>query len=163
MRIRLRLTLTVAALGLAACSDSAPVPQPEPTPAASFSHDPASGETKARIEPTGESAATLRSGPQVQVSLPSGLTLYPGATVITNTLVERDGDQRILVVFETPDAVSQVIRFYRSQARSAGVRLTLDLGSAQRASLGGPLPGGGDLVIAARQGQAGTRVEISAD
>lgn len=120
-----------------------------------------SGERRASIALKGEAAATLRSGPQVPISLPSGFSVYPGATVISNTVVHRSGARQVLVVFEARAPVDAVMRHYRTQARGAGATLTLDLGGDERASIGGRLASGETLAISARRSDGITRVEFA--
>jgi len=144
-------------LHLVACSDGEPR-------RASREDAPApltSGEERARIDHPGQPSATMRSGPNVPVHLPQGFTVYPGAKVISNTVVDRGGKRQALLVFETVDPVERVIAFYRARAAAAGATITLDLGSEERASLGGSLANGGDFAIAARQRSGGTRVEFA--
>ena len=116
-----------------------------------------------RIAAGGGAVATLRSGPKTPVMLPPGFTLYPGAEVVSSTVVARGGERHILVVFDTPEPIAKILLYYRAEAQAAGVLLAFDLGGKERASLGGILPGGGELAIAARRGPAGTRVEFSAN
>lgn len=152
------LAIAIAAV-LAGCSEPAPRRETAAPPA--FLHDPESGTTRARIAPSGEPAVTLQSGARVPVRLPPGFTLYPGARVITNTVIERDGHTRVLLTFATPDRLEAVMLFYRGQAVAAGVDLTLDLNGDSRASLGGHTPQGLAFVLAARRDGAGTRGELS--
>lgn len=161
MGTRRHFCLALSAASLAACKE--PAAPPEPTPEASFASHPASGEIRARIVPRGEAPATLRSGPKVPVSLPRGFTLYPGGKVISNTVVERNGRRRILLVFVTPDRLEEIVLFYRAEAQAAGVPLDLDLAGETRASIGGSLPGGGTVAIAAQRDGPVTRVNFSAD
>lgn len=143
----------------AGCSDSQP-PQPSPTKHGEIERT--AGETRATIAPHGGSPAIARSGPEVPVSLPKGFTLYPDARVVVNTVVERGGRQRTLLVFETGDPVVEVIALYRRQAAGAGAQLTLDVGGEKRASLGGEMAGGGTFALSARR-DVRTRVELAFD
>ena len=160
MPARSLLCLTLAVALLSACSDRAAMTAPDKTPAASYSHDPTSGEIRARIAPKGEEPATLRSGPQVPVRLPRGFTLYPGAKVTANTVVERGDSQRVLMVFETYDPVDLVTAFYRRQARDAGFALSLDLVGEERASIGGRTARGRGFALSAQRGSL-TRAELA--
>lgn len=103
----------------------------------------------------------MRSGSGVPVTLPPGFTLYPGAKVLSNTLVERSGKQRVLLVFETTDPLAEVMLFYRSQAGMAAAVILLDLGGEERASLGGRLASGREFAISAQRNGMRTRVEWS--
>lgn len=153
----------IASAALAACDPRASEPPPAPR-----SDAPAltKAEQRAIVGLPDGDAATLRTGPNVPLGLPRGISLYPGARVISSTLIERGiergGARGILLVFETTDPIEKVMLHYRGEARAAGVLLTLDLGGADRASLGGTMRAGGELAIAAWRVPAGTRVELSA-
>jgi hypothetical protein len=95
------------------------------------------------------------------VRLPPGFTLFPGAKVLSSTVVEREGEQRALVVFETLEPVGGVMASYRDQARAAGLEPAVDLGGSERASLGGRLPSGRTVTISARRESGLTRVEFA--
>lgn len=105
----------------------------------------------------------LRSGVAVPVTLPPGFTIYPGAEIIRNTRVERDGRQLTLVEFETTDPLAKVVLFHRAQAQAAGVSLTLDIDGTSAASIGGRTALGGDFALTARRGSDRTIVELSVD
>lgn len=160
---RRRLLLVLILPGVASCAEPVSEPEPRSTPTSNYSRDPLSGEIVARIKPPGEPAATLRSGPGVPPRLPAGFALYPGASVISSTVVERAGRERTLLVFETPDPLPDVIRYYRSLALEAGAELTLDLPAEDRGSLGGILPTGRAFALAGRRMGSRTRVELSFD
>lgn len=152
----MRAALLLAISLLTACDGGAPAPAP-------VGSEATTGEVRARIVPRGEEAVTLRTGASVPVSLPPGFTVYPGARIISNTVVEREGTRRVLIVFETPDSLAKVMMFHRGQAEAAGVILALDVGGAEQASIGGRLLAGGDVTITMRRGPAVTRVEFSAN
>lgn len=154
-------SFALAVLSLAACSDSVSPPPPRETPAASYGSHSGSGEVRARIVPPGESAVTLRSGPRVPIRLPPGFTLYPGATVLTNTRVERGGVERTLVRFQTSATLDILVEFYQAQASRAGASLSLGLAGRDHASIGGKLRSGTVFALSARRMGGKTRAELS--
>lgn len=156
----MRCFLAFAVVLLLAGSGCSERDAPRPGVIDSKTSEQTSGETRHTITPRGESQVVSRSGPRVPVTLPAGFTLYPGAQVIANTIVERDGNERILVVFETTGQIADVMAFYRRQVAEAGGTFKLDVGGETRASLGGTLAQGGSFAISVRQG-ATTRVEIA--
>ena len=144
----------LASLILAGCTDRNPdSPLPEPAP----------GETRQRLAPPGEAAAVLRSGPAVPAHLPPGFTLYPAGEVTENTVFERAGKRRALLVFESAEPVAKIAAFYREQARNAAVPLSLDIEGKDRVSLGGAAPAGDRIAISITRDQGSTRVEISVE
>lgn len=159
MRARVLSSLILTPLLLASCSDRAL--NPAPSGDVDIDIPRTQGETRVRVAPHGEAPATFRSGPQVPVLLPEGITAYPGGRIVENTVVERGRAQHMLLVTETPDPVAQVTAFYREQLRRARIAPSLDIGTERHAGLGGALPAGGELVIAIREENGSTRIEIS--
>lgn len=155
----MRVCLVVLLILLGACEDRAAGPTPSPAP--NFIRDPLTGETNARIATGNGAAAELRSGATVPLALPPGFTIYPGARVVRNTVVERDDIRRTLVEFETPDPIAKVLRFHRAQAQAAGAMLTLDLAGKDAASIGGSTAGGAEFVVTAQRELGRTAVQLS--
>lgn len=155
----MRVCLVMLPILLSACGDRGAAPAPSPTP--NFSRDAESGETRARIGVGGDEAE-MRSGARIPVALPPGLTIYPGARVLGNTVVERGGSRRVLIEFETPDPISKVMLFHRAQVQAAGASLTLDLDGTEAASIGGRTAAGGDFALTARRSAGRTIVQLSA-
>ncbi len=117
--------------------------------------------TAAPPEPPLLKPAEMRSGPAVPVTLPTGFTIYPGARITGNTVVQRGDARRVLVEFQTRDPVAKVMQFHRAQAQAAGVSLTLDLDGTEAASIGGRTAAGGDFALTARRAGLVTRVEMA--
>ena len=87
MRLTLAI-LTPFALTLAACSsETSGTFEGEDGETGEYTIDSSTGEATATIT-TEEGTATLRSGASVPVELPAGFTTYPGAEVVSNTVVQ---------------------------------------------------------------------------
>lgn len=142
---------------LGACSDD----EPRRAPTTAHTLPLTEGEERGAVDRPGQPSITMRSGPNVPLHLPPGFTVYPGAKVAANTVVESDGRRRTLLVFVSPDPVAKVIAFYRTQAVAAGSALSFNLEGDERASLGGALRNGEAFAIAARRRDGGTRVEFA--
>lgn len=154
----MRVAVVLLTALMCACGERAGAPEPSPEPNRPVATTP--GETRARIT-TDRGAVDLRSGPAVPVALPSGFTIYPGARIIANTRVEREGGRRVLVEFATPDPIAKVVLFHRAQAEAAGVLLMLDLDGDEAASIGGRTVTGGDYALTARRAGSETMVQLS--
>lgn len=154
----MRACLLALTMVLAACQERSASPTPSPTP--NFTRDAATGETRARIANDAGAATELRSGAAVPVILPAGLTIYPGARILRNTRVERGGDRRALVEFETPDPVASVLLYHRAQALAAGATLTFDLDGDHAASIGGRMRSGDEFALTAQRANGRTAVEL---
>ncbi|MBD2841281.1 hypothetical protein [Erythrobacter rubeus] len=91
-----------------------------------YSIDNSTGETTATIE-TADGTATLRSGADVPVDLPDGFSLYPGASVVTNTVVNQgEGTRVVLLSFESNDSPEDIADYYKDQAEAAGIAIEVD-------------------------------------
>lgn len=103
---------------------------------AEYTIDQATGETSMTVEgPDG--TATLRSGADVAVDLPAGFSLYPGAKVITNTVVNQPDGKGTMVMFETDAAPDKVIGHFRKQAVDAGFGIQIDANMNGSLMIGG--------------------------
>lgn len=99
----------------------------------------ANGETTARIEtPDGE--ATLRSGANVPVELASGFSVYPGAKVVSNTVVNQGEGKGNLVLMQTDASPEDVIKHYRKQAEDAGFEVQIEMSVNEGKMIGGEGP-----------------------
>ena len=133
LRIAVLAGLGVAGLGLAVlalagpgASDMLGAGDTGPGTKTEQTIDPATGETRITI-PQKDGIATLRSGPNIPVTLPDGFSLFPGARVVGNSLVTRTGGaQNMLVTFDTDAPAAQVIAHYREQAKAAGFAIALE-------------------------------------
>lgn len=72
---------------------------------------------------TEEGTAVARSGAGTKADLPVGFTLYPGATVISNTKVSSDGQSGSMTMIESADSPEKIAAFYRKQAEAAGFEI----------------------------------------
>lgn len=105
----------------------------------------------------------MRTGPKVEVALPDGFTIYPGAVIVSNTLVERSKNRRMLLEFVTRESPEKTISFYRRQAEAAHLDLRLDLTGPEGGGLGGMLGDGRTLSIAVRPRGSGSHVVIATE
>ena len=135
------MALGAAAL-LAACgSETSGGFTTEGGESAEYTIDKKSGETRMTVDgPDGP--ATLRSGAEVPLSLPEGFSLYPGAKVVTNTLVKKPDGTGVMVMFETPDAPDKVIAHYRREAEAAGIAISVAMTTDRTVMIGGEDKGG---------------------
>lgn len=161
MRIAAWMWAGGAALMLAACgSQTSGEFTTEDGGNAAYTIDKDSGETSMTVEgPQG--TATLRSGAEVPVSLPDGFSLYPGARIITNTLVKQPDGQGTMVMFETADGGDKVIAHFRQQAMGAGFDVQLEMDTNGTKMIGGERKDGSTFsVTAGPGGEAGTTGQL---
>lgn len=118
------------------------------------------GETTARIE-TEEGTATLRSGSDVPVDLPAGFTLYPGAEVVTNTVVQLGDGSGVLLTMSSDDSPEEIAEFYKAQAEKAGVAIEMDMAVNGGKIVGGEAPSGLTFSIMATPQGGATSAQLT--
>ncbi|GMM92792.1 hypothetical protein [Qipengyuania sp. MTN3-11] len=139
-------TILLAFAGaLAACSDepdaeSAGVEESPQRDVGSYEVDAETGEINARIHQDDGTVATMRSGEEVPVDLPSGFTLYPDAEVLANTRVDHGGGRGVLLTMRSGDEPGELAAFYRRQADAAGVAIEVEMAAGGTAMFAGKSP-----------------------
>ncbi|MEL7190003.1 MAG: hypothetical protein AAGK17_10665 [Pseudomonadota bacterium] len=137
MRISMMAGFIAGSLTLAACSsDNSGVIVDEDGNEVNYSIDEDTGETAVTVE-TQEGTATMRSGDDVPVDLPAGFTIYPGAEVVSNTVVSHGEGQGTVVYMETDALPEDLAEFYKTQAKDAGVEIQMDMTAENTKMLAG--------------------------
>lgn len=153
MRIAALIWVGGTALMLAACgSETSGEFTTKDGENAEYTIDKETGETSMTVKGP-EGTATLRSGAEVPVSLPGGFTLYPGAKVVTNTVVKQADGQGTMVMFETDASPDKVITHYREQAKAAGFDIQLEMTTNGTTMIGGERKDGSTLSVTASPGE----------
>lgn len=137
MKLAALILTSSAALTLAACgSETSGKFTTEDGENAEYTIDEATGETSMTIK-SEDGTATLRSGADVPVSLPDGISLFPGSKVVTNTVVKQPDGQTTMVMFETNAAADKIVAHYRQQAQAAGFDIQLEMNTNGTLMIGG--------------------------
>lgn len=119
--------LTATALTLAACgSETSGTFEGEDGERGSYTVDSDSGETTATIT-TEDGTATMQTGANVKADLPLGFTVYPGATVLSATNIDSEGEKGSMVMMESSDDPGEIAAFYKKQAEAAGIDIQMDM------------------------------------
>ncbi|MEL6877048.1 MAG: hypothetical protein AAGL68_02995 [Pseudomonadota bacterium] len=122
---------------LAACgSETSGTIEGEDGEVGEYSIDSESGETTATIK-TDEGEAVIRSGENIDVDLPAGFSVYPGAKVVHNTSVTQGATTGAMVVMESEDTAEDIAEFYRQQADGAGIKIEFEMSMDDGQMLGG--------------------------
>jgi len=117
---------------------------------ASYTIDESDGEVTATVD-TGEGTATMRAGADVAVDLPQGLSIYPGATVVSNAVFEQADSRGALVTMEADASPAEMIDFYREQAEDAGMEIGLTMNTETMRMIGGKAEDGSSFSFTATQ------------
>jgi hypothetical protein len=161
MRNLATIFAATAALALAACgSETSGEFTTESGENAEYTIDKESGETSMTVKgPDG--TATMRSGASVPVDLPQGFTLFPGSTVVTNTVVNQPDGKGTMVMFEAKAPADKVVAHYREQAKAAGFEIQLEMNTNGTQMIGGERKDDGStLSVTASPGEGVTTGQI---
>ncbi|MEZ5695125.1 MAG: hypothetical protein R3E18_01440 [Sphingomonadaceae bacterium] len=131
-----KLAIAGIAIVLASCSSEKSGTFETDEGKGSYTVDQTSGETSATIT-TEDGTVTMRSGENVAVDLPKGFTLYPGAKVISNTVIAQDDGKGALVVMESEASPQDMSDFYKKQAEAAGVDISIQLSTDEGRMIAG--------------------------
>lgn len=125
-RIMLRTTpllLAVPALMLAACgSDETQTIETQDGEVTQEVNQTSGTTTIKTTGPDGE-VTELQTNIGSDVQLPAGYTLYPGASVISNSTMDQGVQEGMMVVMQSRDTPEQISSFYRKQAEAVGIRI----------------------------------------
>ena len=160
MRVHLVSLLSVS-LALSACSsETSGTFEGEDGETGEYTIDRATGEATATIE-TEDGTATLRSGSDVPVELPAGFTVYPGAEVITNTVVSQGAGSGMLVTMQSDDSPEDVAGFYKDKAVKAGIDIQMEMSTNGGRMIGGESNEGLTFSIIASPEEEGTTAQLA--
>ncbi len=143
MRNLITFILTGASALLAACgSEQSGTITTSDGETAEYRIDEASGETTMTIK-TPDGDATMHSGQSVPISLPDGFSLFPGSTVVTNTVVNQPDGAGTMVTFEAGAKAAAIIAHFKAQAEKAGYAIELEATMNETMMLSGKRAGDG--------------------
>lgn len=153
-------TVVIAAALVSACGSERSGTIKTDDGEAEYTVDTRTGATNVEIE-TADGTATVRSGADVQVKLPAGISVYPGSDVITSTSASQ-GEQRVeSVMLRTSDSVDKVIAFYRSQAERIGIEIQGQMSSGDMSAFNGRSDSVEQLGVVATRSDEGTIVQLT--
>lgn len=157
-----KLLLLAAATALASCgSEKSGTFETGEGEKGSYTVDNSNGDTNVTIK-TDEGEFAMQSGPGVAADLPDGFTIYPGATVVSNTKLKHNEGSNVSVMMTTPASAEEVLAFYRPQAAAAGIDITTEYKNQASSMIGGQDEAGSAFVLHVTPGSDGeTTVNLS--
>ena len=148
------------ALALAACgSGTSGTFEDENGETGSYQVDRDGDETTATVK-TADGTMRMRSGADVPVDLPRGFSIYPGATIISNTTFDGEQGKGALVSIESSDAAAELVDFYKGQAEKAGVDIEMEMTAGDMSMIGGRTDGGTTFSFTATREEAKTTGQL---
>ena len=97
------------------------------------------------------------------VALPDGLTMMPGAKVISTETPGggQEGAPTSQVRFEVSASAAEVAKFYKAEFTRVGLTLENDMSSGGNVIVSGKAHNGEDIVVNAEDGAAGSATQVS--
>lgn len=120
------------------------------------------GEMTATVE-TGDGAATVTSGANVKVDLPDGFTVYPGAKIVTNTVMNGPDGKGAMVIMQSDADPATMIAFYRKAAEAAGYTIGMEMKTETNTMIAGEKKGskaGFSFSAGAEDGQTNAQLMV---
>ena len=153
--------LTVLAISLSACGgpDESTV-QTDDGQTVNYDVDRVGGDTKVRVTDDNGEEMVINSGNNVAADLPDGYSLYPGASVINTTTMNQSDGQGILVIMQSDATPEEMVTFYRSQAKNAGVEIGMEMNSNGSMMVAGESEDGGTFSFNASSSGDGTTGQL---
>lgn len=134
----------VSALGLAACGgERSGTIETEDGETVEYSVDSGDGEMTATFQ-TGDGEGSIRSGSDVAVDLPDGFSVYPGAKVVTNTVMNTPDGKGAMVVMESDASPEEMVAFYKTAAEKAGFKIGMEMTTDSNVMIAGESAANGD-------------------
>ena len=134
------MALGVAALALSACGSSESGSFDTEDGSGTYTLDEDGDGVEMRFTDDEGNETTLNSGSDVEVDLPDGFTIYPGAEVVQKTVLnsaEGEGSLLMMTSSDTPQAMAD---HYRAQAEAAGIEISMEMTSGDTRIIGGEGP-----------------------
>ena len=159
MRIS-NLTVAVAALALSSCgSETSGTFTTDEGETGEYTIDQNNGEASMTIE-TPDGAVSMRTGADVPVNLPAGFSLFTGAEILSNTIIDQEGEIGALVTFTSVKSPKEIVNFYREEAEAAGIDVQIEADINGGKMLGGEGDNGTTFSVSAHPTEDNTTAQL---
>lgn len=125
-----------------------------------YSVDASEGSAEFRGTTDDGREVSISTGSDVPVDLPGSYTVYPGANIVSNSVVSMGDGNGSIVFMTTADSVADVAAFYRSQAEAQGIDIQMETNAADSTMLSGEGPDGKSFTVSASKNDAGTSIQL---
>ncbi|WP_298334313.1 hypothetical protein [uncultured Erythrobacter sp.] len=114
-----------------------------------YTIDQTSGESSMTVE-TEDGTVSMRTNTETPDSLPAGFTLFSGAEVLSNTIIDQGDTKGSLTTFRTDETPDEIVAHYREEAEDAGITIQIETSM------------NGGKMIGGENEQTGTTFSVSA-
>ena len=102
-----------------------------------------------------------RVGGDIEVDLPAGFSVYPGAKIVATNAVTLPEGKGHTVFMQTQDPVAEVADYYRQQASAAGIEFSNEMNSGDTQLLAGKAPSGTAMNMMVATNDEGTTIQLT--
>ncbi len=141
------LGVTAATLLLVSCSNDSEGTIQTDDGDVEYSIDGDNGSSEFRAESDDGREVSINTGTDVPVELPAGYSIYPGASVVSNSVINVGNESGSIVFMTTQDSPEEVAAFYRQQAEAAGIVIANEMNSAGSRMLAGESADGKSFTV----------------
>jgi hypothetical protein len=122
------------------------------------------GEDDAQVrinDSDGNEAVNISIGGDLDVDMPDGYTIYPGAMVVTKANVDQGDSIALVLTLFSEDSLEKLAAFYRNQAEAAGVEFSMETADQGMQMFMGKAPDGGLFAFSAAADEEGTSAQLT--
>lgn len=135
-----KFTIGAAAILLAACggSDSGTVETEDGT--AEYNIDTDGDGAEIRFTDNEGNETVVNSGSDVEADLPAGFSVYPGAQIVSNTVMSGADGEGVMMIMTSSASAEEMVAHFRQQAEAAGIQIQMEMNTADSRMIGGEGP-----------------------
>ncbi len=138
-----KLLAITATLALAACggSDTTTIESEDGT--AEYSVGDNDGDAEIRFTDKEGNETVVATGSNVDAELPNGFSIYPGATIASNTVMSGGQGEGTMIGLKSTASPDELAAHYRGEAEAAGFEIQMEMKSGDTVMIGGEGPDNG--------------------
>ena len=107
---------------------------------AEYTVDGADGDAEIRLTDNDGNETVIVSGSDVEADLPDGFTIYPGASIVSNTVMSGADGEGMMVSLNSSASPEELAAHYRSEAEAAGFEIQMEMKAGDALIIGGEGP-----------------------
>lgn len=130
-------------LALAACGGSDTTTIETEDGRAEYSVDGAEGDAEIRFTDNDGNETVVTAGTDADAQFPDGFTVYPGATVASNTVISGGEGEGMMIGITSSASPEELAAHYRAEAEAAGFEIQMEMNSGETVVIGGEGPSNG--------------------
>lgn len=153
----------IAATSLAACGGPGEGSyETEDGEQVDYDVDASGGESTFTVTDADGTESSITTGSSVEAELPAGISVYPGASVVSSSNVTVGKGTGSVVMMTSPDSPKEVIAHYKREAEAAGIVIENTMSANGMEIIGGKNADGLAFNVNAFPSEEGSTIQLSA-